>query len=182
MRLITISGLPGSGTSTLSKGLAAETGWTYLNTGQVFRQLAQEAGLSLEEFGRRAEADAAIDRELDARMVELARATEVGCVLEGRLMGWIVRRHDLPALTVWLHAEVETRARRVSKRDGQDLTQAKAATIEREKSEHRRYSLHHEIDLADTSIYDLVLESDHSRVDELKSQVLTALAGKASFR
>lgn len=181
MRLITISGLPGSGTSTLSKGLAAETGWIYLNTGQVFRQMAQEAGVSLEEFGRHAEADAAIDRQLDARMVELARAADVGCVLEGRLMGWMVRRRDLPALKVWLHADLETRARRVSARDGQDLAQAVAAIVEREKSEHLRYALHHEIDLADTSIYDLVLDSDDTAVDELTSQVLTALAGMESI-
>ena len=73
MRLVTISGLPGSGTSTLCRALAARTGWTYLNTGEVFRQLAQEAGLSLQEYGRRAEANGAIDRQPAARLVSWKR-------------------------------------------------------------------------------------------------------------
>ncbi len=175
MGLVTISGLPGSGTSTLSKALTARTGWTYLNTGQVFRQMAQEAGVSLAEFGRRAEADAAIDLQLDKRMVELAGESPAGCVLEGRLMGWMVLRRAVPALKVWVHADIETRAGRVSGRDGQDLTQAMAAIVEREQSERLRYAQHHDIDLADTSIYDLVLDSDHAGPDELCDRVLRAL-------
>ncbi len=180
MRLITISGLPGSGTSTLSKALSAQKGWVYLNTGQVFRQMAQEAGVSLAEYGRRAEADAAIDRQLDARMVELACGTEPGCVLEGRLMGWMVHRRQLPALKVWIHADTETRARRVSSRDDQDLPQAMTAILKRENSERLRYALHHEIDLTDTSIYDLVLDSGCATPDELQAEVLAALARMVS--
>jgi CMP/dCMP kinase len=176
MRLITISGLPGSGTSTLSRMLAAHTGWTYLNTGAVFRQLAQEAGVTLPEFGRRAEADADIDRQLDARMLQLADAAEVGCVLEGRLMGWMAHRHQLPALKVWLDATPTTRVGRVASRDGQDLLRAEVEIEERERSERLRYLLHHDIDLADTSIYDLILDSAQAPPAELQAQALTALA------
>ena len=174
MRLVTISGLPGSGTSSLCRGLAEQTGWTYLNTGQVFRQLAQEAGLSLQEYGRRAEADPAIDRQLDERMVELARKADAGCVLEGRLMGWMVSRRSLPALKVWIQAGIQTRARRVSGRDEQTLEQSTAAILEREESERLRYAEHHDIDLSDTSVYDLVLDSDHTAVVELRTEVLAA--------
>jgi cytidylate kinase len=180
MRLVTISGLPGSGTSTLCRALAARTGWTYLNTGEVFRQLAQEAGLSLQEYGRRAEANGAIDRQLDERMVELAHQADDGCVLEGRLMGWMVHRRSLWALKVWVHADIQTRARRVSGRDQQTLEKATAAILEREESERRRYARHHDIDLSDTSIYDLVLDSGHAEVDDLRAQVLAALDGTGS--
>lgn len=180
MRLVTISGLPGSGTSTLCRALAAQTGWTYLNTGEVFRELAQEAGLSLQEYGRRAEANGAIDRQLDERMVELARQADAGCVLEGRLMGWMVHRRSLWALKVWVHADIQTRARRVSGRDQQTLEQATAAILDREESERRRYARHHDIDLSDTSIYDLVLDSGHAEVDDLRAQVLAVLDGTGS--
>ena len=105
MRLLTISGLPGSGTSTLCKALAAATGWTHFDTGQVFRQLAVEAGVTLAEYGQRAEADPAIDRQLDARMIELARQESGGCVLEGRLMGWMAHRNHMPAIKVWVEAD-----------------------------------------------------------------------------
>lgn len=181
MGLVTISGLPGSGTSTLSKALAAHTGWVYLNTGQVFRQMAQEAGVSLQQFGERAEAEADIDRQLDKRMVELAAEAASGCVLEGRLMGWMVLRRKVEALKVWVHADIKTRASRVSGRDAQDLNQAMAAINERELSERQRYAQHHDIDLADTSIYDLVLDSDDAGPDELCERVLAGLTASGAM-
>ncbi len=175
MRLVTISGLPGSGTTILCRALIGQTGWTHLNTGQVFRQLADEAGVSLPEYGRLAEADGAFDRQLDARMVELAQQTDGGCVLEGRLMGWMAHRQRLSACKVWLQADVETRALRVSSRDKQSREQATAAVREREESERRRYAEHHDIDLSDISVYDLVLDSNQTGADQLCTLVLAEL-------
>ena len=87
--IVTISGLPGSGTSTACALLRDKLGWSYVNAGQIFRDLAREAGLSLADFGRRAEGDASIDRALDARMVEIAQTARSGqpIILEGRVTG-----------------------------------------------------------------------------------------------
>lgn len=175
MQLITVSGLPGSGTSTLCRVLEEQTGWAYLNTGSVFRQMAQENGVSLADFGRRAEADGEIDRQLDDRMIDLAQQEQAGCILEGRLMGWMAHRRNLPSLKVWVHADIETRVKRVSGRDEQSVEGATAAIREREQSERARYAQHHDIDLADLTIYDLVLDSAQARPDELLAQVLRAL-------
>lgn len=174
MPRVTVSGLPGSGTSTLCRGLTQETGWRYINAGQVFRQLAEESGLSLAEYGRRAEEDGAIDRQLDARMVEMGEAADEGCLLEGRLTGWMMHRRGLKALKVWVHADIKTRARRVAERESQPLPEAMTGILEREESERLRYARHHRIDLADTSIYDLVLDSDHHTPEQLRDEVLRA--------
>ena len=179
-RLLTISGPPGSGTSTLCKLLAGRTGWRYVNAGQIFRDMAQEAGISLAEFGRRAEADGAIDRNLDARMIDLAAdrsldARADGCLLEGRVVGWMVYRHGLPALKVWVDADVATRIRRVAYRDGQTEAEATAVLAAREESERLRYAVHHGIDLSDLSIYDLVLDSVATSPEALADGVVGAL-------
>ena len=108
-QIITVSGLPGSGTSTACGQLCTRLAWAYVDAGQIFRQLARESGLSLAEFGQRAEADARIDRQLDGRMVARAQA-EAPIVLEGRLTGWMAHRHDLAAFKVWLAAAAEIRA------------------------------------------------------------------------
>ena len=50
MVLVTVSGHPGSGTSTLVKGLAETFGWDTLNGGDVFRGEARRRDLSLHEF------------------------------------------------------------------------------------------------------------------------------------
>ena len=72
-QIITVSGLPGSGTSTACGQLCTRVGWVYVDAGQIFRQLAKESGLSLAKFGHSAEADGGIDRQLDERMVARAR-------------------------------------------------------------------------------------------------------------
>ena len=159
MQIITISGLAGSGTTTVCDQLCARLGWAYVNAGAVFRGLAQEAGLSLAELGQRAEADGSIDRLLDRRLVEQAREC-APVVVEGRLTGWMAQRHQLPALKVWLQAALAVRAERVGQREGKPLAQALAETRQREASEAQRYAAHHQIALSDLSVYDLVVDTE----------------------
>lgn len=159
MQIITISGLAGSGTTTVCDRLCARLGWAYVNAGAVFRGLAQEAGLSLAELGRRAEADGCIDRQLDQRLVAQARE-RVPVVVEGRVTGWMAQRHQLPALKVWLQAALAVRAERVGQREGKPLAQALAETRQREASEAQRFAAHHQIVLSDLSVYDLVVDTE----------------------
>lgn len=159
MQIITISGLAGSGTTTVCDRLCARLGWAYVNAGAVFRGLAQEAGLSLVELGRRAEADGCIDRQLDRRLVAQAREC-APVVVEGRVTGWMAQRHQLPALKVWLQAALAVRAERVGQREGKPLAQALAETRQREASEAQRFAAHHQIALSDLSVYDLVVDTE----------------------
>lgn len=172
--ILTVSGLPGSGTSTACGLLCEQLGWNYANAGQIFRELAEEAGLSLAEFGRRAEGDPAIDRQLDARMVEIARQTQP-IVLEGRMTGWMAARSDLGALKVWLQAADELRAGRVAKRDGQTVAEALHEMRVRQGSEVQRYQEHHGIDIGDLAIYDLVIDSERMRPDAIVAHIVAAL-------
>ncbi len=168
--LITLSGLPGSGTSTLGRKIASELGLAHLDGGTVFRSLAAERGHTLAEFLAVAEGDETVDRALDARLE--ARAREGDVLLESRLAGWLVTRADLPALRIWLACDDEERARRVAARDGGDPTAALAQNAHREASEHTRYRTYYAIDLADLSVYDLVLDSTTAGPAELLEHVL----------
>src|SRR5690606_35113569 len=98
--LITISGLPGSGTTTLSRVLAADLHLERVPGGEVFRQLASEGGMSLAQFGAYAQDHPEIDQELDHRLTVRAEAGD--CVIESRLAGWLVTRAGLTAVRVWV--------------------------------------------------------------------------------
>lgn len=128
-----------------------------LDGGTVWRSLAAELGHTVAEFSALCEADPSYDLELDRRLAERARLGDV--VLESRLAGWIATNEGLSAHRVWLECDDEERARRVVAREGGSLDAAIAANAAREASEAARYRTYYGIDIADRSIYDLVLDS-----------------------
>lgn len=172
MPLVTISGLPGAGTSTLGRAVAAALDLAHVDGGQVFRALAAERGHDVHAFGAVAEADPSIDQELDARLARHGAGGDV--VLESRLAGWIATNEGLDALRVWLHCDDDERARRVAAREGTTPEVAAAENRRREASEAQRYRAYYGIDLADLSPYDLVLDSTATPVDDLVAKVLAA--------
>ncbi|NOR47909.1 MAG: AAA family ATPase [Methanosarcinaceae archaeon] len=152
--LLSMSGLPGSGTTTVSKLLAEHYGVDLVNAGDVFRGLAKEHGMTLAEFGALAESDASIDVKIDERQKEIAN-TRDDIILEGRLAGHMAEK----ALKVWIKAPIDVRVKRISGREGASFDVMLDETIRREASEAVRYKEIYEIDIEDMSVYDLVIDS-----------------------
>ena len=170
---ITVSGLPGSGTTSLSRYLAERHNFTMISAGEVFRQCAKEHNMELAEFGRLAEQDPAYDKMIDARQKEIAEAKD-NIIVEGRLSGWMVENADLK---IWVFAPINCRLERIVFRDQiADMETAKKVTLERENCEAVRYQQYYSIDINDLSIYHLILNSEHWGVDELGAIVDTAIA------
>ena len=168
--LITISGLPGSGTTTVSRLVADALELARVPGGEVFRQLAAEAGMSLAEFGVLARSQPDIDRELDDRLE--AHAREGGCVIESRLAGWIATRAGLLAVRVWVDCDERVRAERVAVRDGSSPDEALADNAARSDLERTRYRSVYDIDLDDRSTYDLVLDSTGTSPEALADVIV----------
>ena len=154
--LLTVSGPPGSGKSTVASGLAETLGYRHVSGGDIFRGLADERGLSLAEFNELAEEDDSIDRELDRRLREYARE-EDDLVLESRLSGWMAG--DYADLKIWLDAPIDVRAERIAEREDKPVEQAREETVERERSESLRYEEYYNIDFESLGIYDLGLNT-----------------------
>jgi cytidylate kinase len=170
---ITVSGLPGSGTTSLSRYLAQRHGFQMISAGEVFRQLAKEHNMELAAFGRLAEEDPAYDKMIDARQKEIA-AERDNIIVEGRLSGWMVEDADLK---IWLYAPIGCRIKRIAFRDQTaDEKTAAQLTLEREKCEAGRYLSYYAIDIGDLSIYHLILNSEHWNVEGLGAIVDTAVA------
>jgi len=169
---ITVSGLPGSGTTSLARQLACSLQTDLISAGEVFRQMAQEHGMGLAEFGRLAASDPSFDLLIDERQKEIALAHD-NIIVEGRLSGWFVPEADLK---IWLYATLECRVTRIQTRDAIETPEsAVQMTRERESCEAVRYKTYYGIDIADLSPYDIVLNSELFSVDELCSIVCSAI-------
>lgn len=169
--LITVSGEPGSGKTTVARLLAGCLGLPHVYAGDLYRRQADERGLTLEQFIELSERDHSIDRALDAHMVR--RAREGNVILEGRLAGFFAAQERLPALKVFLRADEEVRARRVAERERREWREVLASNRARHRSDTTRYRDIYGFDLADTSVYDIVLTTDDETPEALAAWLAT---------
>jgi len=207
-RIITVSGLPGSGTTTLAETLSERLNATYLNGGTVFRALAEEQGMELNEFSKYVNENPDIDRAIDFKLrqiieyfthqprnrlkpsripdtdIEISLDDHLDCeastlVLESRLAGWIAGRDA--CLRIWCETPTSIRCDRrnteITAVAGSNTPVADPvdALIEREKDEKMRYQEWYGIDITDTSIYDLCLNTARWNPEAVCSIVLAAL-------
>jgi cytidylate kinase len=153
---VTVSGPAGVGKSTTAAALADALGYEHVSGGDIFREVADERGLSALELNRLAEEDDDIDRALDRRQREVARE-RADCVLESRLAGWMAGEHA--DIKIWLDAPLSVRATRIADREDKPEDLAREETEARAESEARRYREYYGIDITERSIYDLALST-----------------------
>jgi len=193
---ITVSGPPGCGATTLTEGLAEALNCGYVIGGDIFRDLAEERDLSLQQLIAKAEEDDTIDRALDKRLRRIAEqwgAANKAFVLESRLAGWLAgNRADL---RIWLDAPEEIRIERlsdyevsyeierpaeredVSLRHLDDEGEIGPLLRVREVSEAGRYESYYGIDVEDQSFYDLSINTARWDAETVLEMVLTAIEG-----
>jgi len=170
MVTITISGTPGSGKSTVAKILEKKLDIKYIYSGLIFRELADEYNMTLEEFGKYCEQNSEIDKKLDARQLEILKKGDV--ILEGRLAGWLAYKNNIPAFKISIDTDLETRARRIVNREKGIIEYRKKEIIKREKSEALRYKNYYNIDIKDKSIYDIVIDSKDKTPEEIAEIII----------
>jgi cytidylate kinase len=170
---ITISGLPGSGTTTVAKLLSTELSMELISAGEMFRQIANEKELQLGQFNKLAENNDDFDRQIDEKQGEEAMKRE-NVIVEGRLSGFFVSDADLK---IWLKAPVEIRARRIAGREGIAYEEALSAMKNREQSENKRYERYYGINLDDLFIYDLIIDSSRWSERDIVEMIKVAVEG-----
>jgi len=120
----------------------------------VFRQIAKERGMTLDEFSKYAELHPSTDRMIDRRTADAAKEGNV--LIDGRLAGWMAKKADVKIL---LTAPLEVRAKRIARREGRRYREVLKETMIRERSEAKRFKKFYGIDVKDYSIFDLVLNT-----------------------
>jgi predicted cytidylate kinase len=174
MVTITVSGTPGSGKTTVAKLLAEKLGIKYVYSGDIFRKKAKEYKMSLEEFGKYCEKHSEIDKELDRHQLDIIKKGDV--IVEGRIAGWLAYKNKIPTVKVMIDADLETRAGRIVKREKGKTEKRKQEILERERSEATRYKNYYDIDLKDTSIYDIAIDSSHKNPDEIVNIIVEKIS------
>lgn len=171
MTTVTISGTPGSGKSTVAELLKEKLDLPYIYSGLLFRKQAEKHQMSLAKFSKYCEQNDEVDRKLDEEQIKILQKGNV--ILEGRLAGWLAYLNKISAVKIMLDAAIDIRAQRIKKRERGSLVQQKKEMIQREKSEQFRYKKYYDIDLKDTSIYDLVIDTSEKSPEKIVDQIIS---------
>ncbi len=158
---LTVSGKPGSGTSTLVDLLSEKRGWDSVNGGDVFRQEAERRELSVDDFSRLCKEDLDVDRSLDDMLKLLVSSSNGPSIIESRLSGWWAYLAGIECLRIWIEVSNEERARRILSREGGQYEQVLNASLRRNSDDMERYQELYEINLDDMSPYNMIIQADN---------------------
>ncbi len=159
---IVISGSPGSGKSTYARRLSSDLGLKYYSSGEVFRAIARERGVSIVELTRMAERDPSIDIEIERRTLSVAREGNV--VIDSHLAAWLLA--SSADMLVYVKAPLKIRAERLSARDGKSIVESYREIMAREESQRFRFAEYYGLDTTDLSIFHLVLDTGAYSLEE----------------
>ncbi len=171
MVVIVVSGPPGSGKTTQAKKIAKYFGLRYHSAGMIFRKMAEERGISIEELSRIATEDPSIDIEIDRRTYLEALKGDI--VIDGHLTAWIIA--DIADVRVLITAPLATRIKRIALRDGKSFMEAYHETVMREYLQKIRFRKYYGIDIDDLSIFDIIVNTENLRIDDTFEIVKTAI-------
>lgn len=176
--IITIAGLPGSGKSSAAAGVAKELGYEHFSSGDLFRKMAAERGISIEEMNVTAEKQKEIDLSVDALLRSLGTEKQ-NIVIDSRTaFHWIpdsfkvFLRLDLAVAAERIFAQVSAGAR--LSQDAASISQTLENTVRRVESEKKRFSDLYAIDFTDIKNYDLIVDTGANDLPAVISTIVEA--------
>ena len=176
--IITICGGLGSGKSSTAKKVAEILGFQHFSSGDFFRQVGLELGLSINEINIRAETDPKIDEMTDQKLRDMRDKEKV--VIDSR-----TAYHWIPeSFKVYLDLSQEIAKDRVLnsikenklRMESEQISSVEEAYTkmqERFLSEQKRYWNLYKIDNTNKNQFDLIVDTDKNNLEQVVDIVVS---------
>lgn len=171
--VICISGMAGTGKSTLSKKIAERYGLRYYCGGDALKELAKQEGYTVTDEGwwesveglkflKERVNDPKFDKAVDDKLLENAKCGNV--LLDSWTMPWLLEG----GFKIWLAASIEKRANRVAQRDNMSVEEARKMLAEKEANTKKIYKSLYGFSLGDDlKPFDFILDTDNLSAPEV---------------
>lgn len=172
--IISISGTPGSGKSTIAKFLETKLKMPRYYIGGLMREYAKEHNMALEELNDLCLKDSKVDKDMDSYQAKLGKDKD-NFIIEGRT-SW----HFIPkSLKIFVYVEPEEAARRIfldkserNERKHDSVENLKHSILERMENDSARYRKYYNIEVYDPSNYDAVIDTTGLTIEQACEKVL----------
>lgn len=178
--IITITGIPGAGKSTIATLLSKKLNMPWYSVGDLRGKMAKERGLTIDELNHLGETQDFTDKEVDQYQENLGK-TQDGFIMDGRL-SW----HFIPhSFKIFLDVDAQEASERIFAASQKGLRsdehpystseEVKQAIAKRLTSDQKRYKQYYSIDYLDKKNYDLFIDTTNKTPEETTDLILKAL-------
>jgi predicted cytidylate kinase len=174
--IITISGLPGSGKTTVGKLLAKRLGFKFYSIGDLRGRMAMERGLTIDQLNEIGMKEKWTDKEADEYQKRLGEE-EDNFVIESRLGFYFIPK----SVKIFLEVEPRKAAERIFRNQRPD--EKRKGTVEevlgsirkRMKSDDTRYQKYYKVDFLDKSHYDIIIDTTSLTLEQVVEKIIREL-------
>ena len=161
--IITLSGLPGSGKSSVAKILAQKLGYAFYSAGNEARKKAKALGISPTEFLD----DPTRVTSLDQGVSALSKKKNI--VVDARLSAYLLPRADF---RIFLYAPLTLRSVRIADRENISFLTSFFRTWKRQRHEIVTYRRAYHVDFRNKKFYNIVFCTKGHTAKETADELL----------
>lgn len=163
---ITVTGLSGSGKSTIAEAIAKDFKLKLFSAGDIQRKFARQKGISIYEASLTR--PKRVDYEMDKSLLKLA--IKGGCVLVGRLSAWVAG--NWAECKIFIDCQRKIRARRVAQRDNLTFKEALIKINQRDEADQKRYQELYGLNIKERKVFDLIIKNNREGIEKIKKEVI----------
>ena len=165
--IVTITGLPGSGKTSVAKELAKHLHLKHYSMGDIFRAIAKKRKVSVLTLTKQGKLADYLDREQQ----RIAKKNK-NCIIDSRLGAYLIKNSNV---RIYIYATLKTRVNRIAKRDKMSYKKALHETLSRERQELNHYRKEYNIDYRCKKLYNIVINTEGLSVEETTRKIITKI-------
>ncbi len=165
--IITITGLPGSGKTSVSKELAKHLHIKHYSIGDIFRKFARKKH---EDVIKLMKENPKLVDLLDKKQKVIAK--KKNAIIDSRLGAYLIKNADYK---IYLSCSLKERVKRIMKREKLDYKETVKKILSRERLELEHYKKHYHVDYRNKKLYNIIINTGGLSIEETVKKILSKI-------